>query len=325
MSGFALTRPGSRRGCGAGARGRRANLVEHRPQMPEEGVRVLAHREVAEALHDRDLRAADARRGGLGVLRRCGVVVLAGEHVERAHGGVDRTDPLAEVAVDLVEVEVAGEDAGSALHVMPDRLPAVLVGAERRHEPVGDRAARLSAVHLRVVEPGGLVVALDVGGRLQADERAQAPRVLEREVEHDPPADRASDHHRPLEAELASDGHNEAGVGGRAQPVVRLLPAGGRGRLPVPRHVEGDDAVMPRDFGIVQHGAELAPVGAGGVEAKEGDPLSGLLEVEPVRLTVERQVSVTAGDRLDPRGHRASRRGAASSSFTYSRYAISTR
>ena len=43
-------------------------------------------------------------------------------------------DPIAEVGIHTVEVEVTLEDAGAALHVAPERLPAVLVWRRRADE-----------------------------------------------------------------------------------------------------------------------------------------------------------------------------------------------
>src|SRR5678815_5096363 len=82
-----------------------------------------------EAFHHRELRSLDARRHRLGVARRGRIVVLAGEEIERAERGVDLADAAADVALDLVEVEIAGEHARPALHVVPDRFPAFLLRA----------------------------------------------------------------------------------------------------------------------------------------------------------------------------------------------------
>src|SRR3990170_1687010 len=101
-----------------------ADLVEDGEQVRAELGGVLAHREVADLLHDRDARALDLLRGAARVLGRAGEVVLAGEEIERTGGRVDLPDAVAEVAVGAVEVEVALEDAGAALHVHPERVPA---------------------------------------------------------------------------------------------------------------------------------------------------------------------------------------------------------
>ena len=71
---------------------------------------VLAHGEMAEALHHRGRRA-----GALGDLQRAlrgaGIIVFAGEQVERTAGDVDLAEPVADVAVGGgVEVEIAREE-----------------------------------------------------------------------------------------------------------------------------------------------------------------------------------------------------------------------
>src|SRR5258706_13736240 len=157
-----------------------ADLVQHRPQIVDEGLRVLAHWKVAQALHDGHFRTRNAVRGSLRIARRGRVVVLAGEQVERAEPGIDGADAVAYVALDLVEVQVSSEDAGPTLHVVPHRLPAVFLWAERRHQAIGEAAAGAAAVHLGVIKPRGVVVALDVRRGLKADQRAQLARGLER-------------------------------------------------------------------------------------------------------------------------------------------------
>jgi len=277
-----------------------ANLVQHRPQVAEERRRVLAHREVAEALHDRHLGAGNARGGRFGIARRGRIVVLAGEHVQRALAGVDCVQAATDVTFDLIEVQVARKDARPALHVMPHRLPAVLVGAERRHQAVGEPARRATAMHFGVVHPARVVVALDIRGGLQADERAQLARVLEREMQHDASADRAAHHHRALEAELVRDAHHHRGVGVGAQAIRFIaLPERRRRALAVPRHVERHNPVVFQYLGVIKHRAVLAPIGAGGVQAKKRDALARFLVVDAMRASAERDVCVAAGDRLD--------------------------
>src|SRR5262245_19840823 len=85
---------------------RLANLLQYRQQVRDELRRVLAHREVAEALHDDRLRTRalrDSKRAFAGA----GVVVFAGEQIEVGLAAVDLVDLGADVAVDLVEMQVA--------------------------------------------------------------------------------------------------------------------------------------------------------------------------------------------------------------------------
>src|SRR3989337_28046 len=104
----------------------RSDLVEDREDVLPELGGVLAHREMADLLHDRHARARNLLRGAERVFRRAGEVVFAGEKIERAPGGVDLADAVAEVTIGAVEEEVALEDARAALHVHPQGVPARL-------------------------------------------------------------------------------------------------------------------------------------------------------------------------------------------------------
>ena len=64
-----------------------------------------------------------------------GIVVFAGEQIKRAALDVDLADAAADVAVDGVEMQVAFEHAGSALHVVPQRFPALGLRRGRRDQP----------------------------------------------------------------------------------------------------------------------------------------------------------------------------------------------
>jgi hypothetical protein len=140
--------------------------------------------------------------------------------------------------------------------------------------------------------------------------------VVERELEHDLAADGAAQHHGPIEPQRAAERHDQVDVGARGQPVLLVLPAHGRKRLAVPRHVEGEHAEVARDRLVEHQVAELAAVGAGGVQADERDALPGFLEVDAVGTAAERQVDVAADDRLDLRHHALRARGAVTTSFT---------
>ena len=120
--------------------------------------------------------------------------------------------------------------------------------------------------------------------RFQPDQRAEALRVLAREMQHDAPADRAAHDDRLVEFERVGDFDDHAHIVARGELVFRVLPAGRRRRLAVPGHVEGDDAEVRRDARIVHQAAILPRVGAGGVQAEKRNALAGLLDIEPVRL-----------------------------------------
>jgi hypothetical protein len=65
---------------------------------------------MAEALHDGDLAALNASGDRKRFLRRAGIVVLAGQQEQRAALGIDLADAASDVAVELVETEIAFED-----------------------------------------------------------------------------------------------------------------------------------------------------------------------------------------------------------------------
>ena len=54
-----------------------ADFLQHRPQVFQERIRILAHREVAEPLHDRDLAAQNATCDRQRLLRSAGIIVFA--------------------------------------------------------------------------------------------------------------------------------------------------------------------------------------------------------------------------------------------------------
>ena len=70
----------------------------------------------------------------------------------------------------------------------------------------------------------------------------------------------------------------------------------------MPGHVECDDAECGRDTCVVHQAAELAHVGAWCVQAEQGDALSRLLDIEPVRLAEQVEMQIPAQDRLKTLG-----------------------
>src|SRR5438067_13429136 len=83
----------------------RRDLRQHRQDVLSELRWILAHREVADFLHDLHLGAGNLLGGAQRVLRRAGEVAFAGPQVQRAGLGVDRLHLFAQVAVDAIEVE----------------------------------------------------------------------------------------------------------------------------------------------------------------------------------------------------------------------------
>src|SRR5688572_29100987 len=95
-----------------------SNLLQHRQQIGDELRWVLAHRKMAEPLHDGRVRA-----GATADIERClagaGIVVLAREQIKVGLAPIDLVDLVADVAVNLVEMKIAFEHAGPALQVVP--------------------------------------------------------------------------------------------------------------------------------------------------------------------------------------------------------------
>src|SRR5688500_5553069 len=77
---------------------RGADLIEHWPQITEKCLGVFAHGEMAETFHHSEFRSLHRRCDGPGIARRGGVIVLAGEEVERAQSSVDAAKTAADVA-----------------------------------------------------------------------------------------------------------------------------------------------------------------------------------------------------------------------------------
>ena len=67
----------------------------------------------------------------------------------------------------------------------------------------------------------------------------------------------------------------------------------------MPGHVEGDDAELGEDLGIVHEAAVLPAIRAGGVQADEGDARAGLLDIETMRLALDGETEVAADRRLE--------------------------
>src|SRR5450631_2501793 len=87
------------------------DLLQHRQQVFKKLRRVLAHRKMPEAPHDGDFAPLDAACHAERFLRGAGIVVFAGQQKQRAAAGVDLRDTASYVAVELVEIQIAFEDA----------------------------------------------------------------------------------------------------------------------------------------------------------------------------------------------------------------------
>jgi hypothetical protein len=148
-----------------------------------------------------------------------------------------------------------------------------------------------------------IVIGIDMRAGLQADDRAEAFGMFERQMQRDAPADRTADQDRPVEFERGHDVQDHCGVLRRGELVLLIVPAGRRRRFAVPGHIEGDDAMAARDAFVVHQRPVLAPVGARGVEAQQWRALAGLLDIDPVLAAEQIELEVAADDRLECRGH----------------------
>src|SRR6266852_3035191 len=119
-----------------------ADLGEDRPQVLEETPGILAHREMAQALHGPVGGAGDLRREGTRHLGRLRPVVLPCQQVDGDPPRVDPARGLAQVVIDREVIEVALEDGRGALAVDSSAAPATLAsqGLPRSHGP----AARIA-------------------------------------------------------------------------------------------------------------------------------------------------------------------------------------
>ena len=279
---------------------------------------------MAAFLHDHRLGPVDGGGRALGILRGAGIVVLAGQQVERAAAGVDQMGAVAVVGILAVEVEVAFEDPRPALHVAPQGLPAVLVRRLRRHQAGDHGGADLAAMDVAAVQPARVVPGGLMVGAFDADQGAEPVGVVGAEVEDDAPAHGAADQRRSVEFHGVGDGEDGVGIEVGGQPVLLLVEADRRVRLAVPGQVEGDDAEMLGDVRVGHHVPVLAAVGAGGVKAEQRDTLPRLLDIDPAGTPSYLDGRVAADDRfiLDCHGQPlpapvpAVARGAASTSFT---------
>ena len=135
-----------------------------------------------ETLHDGDFAAGNAVGDRQRFLGRAGIVVFAGQQIRRTFARIDLGDAGPDVAVELVEIQIAFENAGAALHVMPQRFPALVVGRVGAHQSGNDGCGDFPAMDVGTVQEIQVVIGIDMGAGLQADDRAEAIGVLERDA-----------------------------------------------------------------------------------------------------------------------------------------------
>jgi hypothetical protein len=170
--------------------------------------------------------------------------------------------------------------------------------AERRAQSVCIARAKLAPVNRRVMQE--LVVAAGrIGGTLQTDDAAQLVLMLGGELEHDSAAHRTSQDHGLLDLERLPDRADDTEIGFGREPIPHQPPVGGWVRPAVPGKIECDDPELARHVGIVKHMAELAAVGAGGVQAQERNAAARLFDENPIVGAVEPDGQIAADNRLE--------------------------
>ena len=70
-----------------------------------------------------------------------------------------------------------------------------------------------------------IVIGIDMGAGLQADDGAERSRVFERQMQRDAAADRAADQDRLVELERGHDLEDHGGVLRRGELVFLVVPA----------------------------------------------------------------------------------------------------
>ena len=200
-------------------------------------------------------------------------------------------------------MQVAFEDPRTALHVVPERFPAVGIRGVRPDEAGNDPGADLASMDIRVMQPLRVVVGRDMGGRLQPDQGAKAVGMQGGKVEDQATADRAAHDHRSLQRQGIGEGDDERGVEIPGQKIFIALETVRRRRLAVPGHIERNDAKVLRHLGVVQDTAILPAVGTGGVQADQRDPLARFLEIDAVAPAFEIEREIATDDWLEGGGH----------------------
>src|SRR5882724_13154634 len=90
---------------------------------------------MSNARHRLEFYAWNFRRCRLGHLHGARIIVFAGQHEQPAAVGVDPSDPLPRVPVARVESDIAKEDRGPALAIVPSDLLLPLRRALWRGQP----------------------------------------------------------------------------------------------------------------------------------------------------------------------------------------------
>ena len=274
------------------------DFVQHRTNLPQEQLRILAHREMAESVHRAIARTGNHRGQFLAEGRRAAPIVLTVQDVERACLGIDARRAVAHIVIDRVVVEVALEDRGRALAVHPCRLAAKRLRACRGHHAVHEVRLEIVA-DFRVVELV-VVAARGVSRGLKTDQRAEICGMVDGEIHCEMAADGTPHVYRAVEVQRPRQGHRHAHQEVLGQPV-RFAPPGRlrrRDGLAVERKVVGDQPKLVAQPGVLQHMAPLPAVRSGRVLQQHRHAGPGLFEVHPVVDAIEFQVDIASHRRV---------------------------
>ncbi len=274
---------------------RAENFLQHGRDDLLELDRVLRRREMT-AAEDDTLRILHLFGGALGHFGGAGEIVFAGQEVDRHLPG-NFLALIPEIRVDTVEIQIALEDAGAALRVIPPGLPAVFVGRLRRHEPEhrgSDHFAAMDVGMMQRIDPP----ARGVVAGFEGDEGGEFVLITQRQRQADVAAHGLAHEDGLAQVERAAERHDELAVelGGELIFVLHQVEVRRRDRLAMPGHVERDDAEIAADVGVAQLVPVLAAVGAGGVQADHRDALAVFLVVGAVRLAFALDINVTPDD-----------------------------
>ena len=156
---------------------------------------------------------------------------------------------------------------------------------------------------VRAVQPGRVVPRrLEIGG-LESDQRAKFGGMIDREIENDAAADRATHHHRPVQLQRLAEGADGLGVARGRELIFIAVPARRRIGFAMPGHVEGDDAEVLRKLLVGKQMPPLPSIGARGVQAHQRNARAVFLEIDAVHLAADIDMDVAADHRLDMAGH----------------------
>src|SRR6266404_7732612 len=108
---------------------------------------------MADAGHNLQLGTGNEPGQLLAILRRARIVILTRQQEKRAFGRINPMNLLADIAFCLVVVQIAFEDPRSALHVVPQRLPAILLLHTWSDEAGHNAGANFAAMDIRSMEP----------------------------------------------------------------------------------------------------------------------------------------------------------------------------